>query len=129
MSDYSELLEQISDEADLCRNDGADDIAGLLDEAAAAIRTLLAERHAPIQDAVAKGALPLRKFQAINYIKDDADLKAYAEVHRQAGWNEAIEAAWQACFAEHLGDPQDETDDAYDRGVEHCVNAVRALKP
>lgn len=35
-----ELLERASDEADLCRNDGADDIAELLDEAAATIRAL-----------------------------------------------------------------------------------------
>lgn len=37
-----ELLEQLSDEADLCRNDGANDIADLLDEARAWIA---AHRH------------------------------------------------------------------------------------
>lgn len=31
------LIERLSDEADLCRNEGADDIAGLLDEARAAL--------------------------------------------------------------------------------------------
>ena len=33
MTDKPSLIERLSDEADLCRNDGADDIAALLDEA------------------------------------------------------------------------------------------------
>lgn len=45
----SDILELLSDEADLCRNDGAEDIAILLHEAAAEIETLraalLAERE------------------------------------------------------------------------------------
>ena len=32
------LLDRLQDEADLCRNDGADDIAALLDEAVAALQ-------------------------------------------------------------------------------------------
>lgn len=32
-----DLIQRLNDEADLCRNDGADDIARLLDEAAAAL--------------------------------------------------------------------------------------------
>ena len=35
------LVERLQDEADLCRNDGADDIAALLDEAVAEIRGLM----------------------------------------------------------------------------------------
>jgi len=34
------LLQQIQDEADLCRNDGADDVASLLDDAAKAVAVL-----------------------------------------------------------------------------------------
>ncbi|OZA34369.1 MAG: hypothetical protein B7X92_10320 [Novosphingobium sp. 17-62-9] len=64
-----------------------------INESAATIRTLLAEREA-----------------------------AHAK-----GWNEAIEAGVKACGAEQLGDPQDEADAAYDRGVEHCVAAILAL--
>jgi hypothetical protein len=33
-----DLISRLQDEADLCRNDGADDIAALLDEAVAALR-------------------------------------------------------------------------------------------
>jgi hypothetical protein len=41
--------------------------------------------------------IPLRKFEAINYIKDEHDLEAYAEECREQGWNAAIEAAAEAC--------------------------------
>lgn len=34
MTTQEELIKELSDEADLCRNDGADDIADLLDKAA-----------------------------------------------------------------------------------------------
>lgn len=34
------LIERLRDEADLCRNEGAEDIAKLLDEAAAEIKRL-----------------------------------------------------------------------------------------
>lgn len=34
------LVQRLQDEADLCRNDGADDIAGLLDEAAGEVERL-----------------------------------------------------------------------------------------
>ncbi len=37
MTDTTTLIQRLSDEADLCRNDGATDIAGLLDEAQAAL--------------------------------------------------------------------------------------------
>lgn len=40
------LVERLRDEADLCRNDGADDIAELLDEAATTLEALAAERDA-----------------------------------------------------------------------------------
>lgn len=36
----AELIQRLRDEADLCRNDGAEDIGALLDEAAEAIREL-----------------------------------------------------------------------------------------
>src|ERR1041384_5634402 len=40
------LVDQLQDEAGLCRSEGADDIAGLLDEAAARVAELKAEREA-----------------------------------------------------------------------------------
>ena len=38
MTALPKLLDELSDEADLCRNEGATDIANLLDEAATALR-------------------------------------------------------------------------------------------
>lgn len=38
MDKHTDLISRLQDEADLCRNDGATDIAALLDEAAAALR-------------------------------------------------------------------------------------------
>ncbi len=37
MTDTTDLIQRLSDEADLCRNDGATDIAGLLDDTIAAL--------------------------------------------------------------------------------------------
>lgn len=51
------LIERLSDEADLCRNEGADDIAALLDEASGGISALCgALEH------ILKGALSLPHF-------------------------------------------------------------------
>jgi len=41
MSQPASLLDRLATEADLCRNEGAEDIAGLLDEAVAALRSTL----------------------------------------------------------------------------------------
>lgn len=38
MDKQTDLISRLQDEADLCRNDGASDIAALLDEAAAALK-------------------------------------------------------------------------------------------
>ena len=38
MDKHTDLISRLQDEADLCRNDGATDIAALLDEAVAALR-------------------------------------------------------------------------------------------
>jgi hypothetical protein len=43
MMDYNGLLIVLADECDLCRNDGAEDIADLLNEAYLAIKTLCAD--------------------------------------------------------------------------------------
>jgi hypothetical protein len=43
--DDKALVERLSDEADLCRNDGADDVASLLDDAADRIEALSAENE------------------------------------------------------------------------------------
>lgn len=49
MSKADELAERASDEADLCRNDGADDIAQLLDEVSAHLRALDASHQRLIE--------------------------------------------------------------------------------
>lgn len=41
----SDLIERLNDEADLCRNDGANDIADLLDEAIKRIAELESENN------------------------------------------------------------------------------------
>lgn len=41
MDKQTDLISRLQDEADLCRNDGASDIAALLDEAAEALRTTM----------------------------------------------------------------------------------------
>lgn len=54
-------------------------------------------------DTAPSHALPLHKFEAINYIKDEHDLEAYAEEQREQGWNDAIEAAAEA-MEQRVGD-------------------------
>jgi hypothetical protein len=49
------LIQRLADEADLCRHDGADDIAALLDEAAAALAQ-------PVPDAVPPEPQHIRDF-------------------------------------------------------------------
>lgn len=46
VSDEPTLLDRLDDEADLCANEGADDISKLLIEAATEIRALVSERDA-----------------------------------------------------------------------------------
>ena len=58
------LLDRLSDEADLCRNDGADDIARLLDEAAAELRRLHAELEAMTECAKNHDAARTKHFLA-----------------------------------------------------------------
>lgn len=41
--------------------------------------------------------------------------------------NAALEEAAKACEAERLSEPQDESDAAYDRAIDHCAQAIRAL--
>lgn len=61
MDKQTDLISRLQDEADLCRNDGATDIAALLDEATEALRVervvlaelaLKTERHKPLMQAV-----------------------------------------------------------------------------
>lgn len=46
MSDTTTLIERLATEADQCRNDGADDIAKLLDEAVAELQSLGVQAYA-----------------------------------------------------------------------------------
>lgn len=48
---------------------------------------------------------------------------AIAEARRQA-----LEEAAKACEAERLSEPQDESDAAYDRAIDHCAQAIRDMK-
>lgn len=41
--------------------------------------------------------------------------------------NKAFREARAACIAELLSDPQDESDQAYDRAVRDCVSAIDRL--
>jgi hypothetical protein len=54
---HTDLISRLQDEADLCRNDGATDIAALLDEAVGALRAenaVLAEQVRALWHALAK---------------------------------------------------------------------------
>ena len=42
--------------------------------------------------------------------------------------DKAFDEAVEACEAERLCDPQDESDAAYDNAIDHCAQAIRALK-
>jgi len=109
MSDHSELIERLQ-KARLFIADRMVEIPETLrDQAAAAIRDLIAERDAARQSNDTALAIAMQ---------------AGADAERDRAWNEAIEA----CEAERLGEPQDEADAAYDRGVEHCAAAIRAMR-
>ena len=41
--------------------------------------------------------------------------------------NKAFREAINACISEHLDDPQDEADKAYDIAIRHCVAAIEQL--
>jgi hypothetical protein len=55
-SEAPTLVERLQDEADLCRNEGATDIAALLDEASATITALMCERQAMYRKALKDAA-------------------------------------------------------------------------
>jgi hypothetical protein len=67
----TDLIERLSDEADLCRNEGADDIARLLDEARAALEA--AQRDAGRLDWLqAQDSIDIEQVQ--RECPEDADL-------------------------------------------------------
>lgn len=85
-----DLVERLGDEADLCRNDGANDIADLLDEAAATIKEL----KAALVEADRKNEAMLHEWNAAEARADKAEealrkcrfqFAYYAELHRNAG--------------------------------------------
>ena len=47
----------------------------------------------------------------------------------QAGRASMRDEAFMACINEHLQDPQDKQDEAYDAAVEHCSVAVSKIVP
>ncbi len=50
-----------------------------------------------------------------------------AAAHRlEAAERRGMERAAGICEAEHLADPQDETDAAYDHAIDDCIAAIRA---
>lgn len=52
--DKPSLIQRLQDEADQCRNDGADDVARLLDEAASELTRQLATLEAAVEQANAR---------------------------------------------------------------------------
>lgn len=52
---------------------------------------------------------------------------AEAEGRVIAARRQALEEAAKACEAERLSEPQDDSDAAYDRAIDHCARAIRAL--
>lgn len=44
-----------------------------------------------------------------------------------AEYQQGLRDARKACIAEHLDDPQDESDTAYDLAIRHCVTAIEKL--
>lgn len=76
MSNTDELCQRLADEADLCRNDGANDIAALLDEARAALAQQPAASGEPAEplkgwklNHVQKG--PARGMAQIGYLDEE----------------------------------------------------------
>lgn len=57
---------------------------------------------------------------------DELEARIKALVAKARG--EATEEAVRAVLGEHLEDPQEETDAAYDMAIDHAAAAVRSLK-
>ena len=57
MDNQTDLISRLQDEADLCRNDGANDIAALLDDATEALRVERVERVVLAELALKTGEL------------------------------------------------------------------------
>lgn len=75
MDKQNDLISRLQDEADLCRNDGASDIAAMLDEATEALREAAAEleRHKPLM-------------QAVEWILDDGHMNQEHLARLRAAW-------------------------------------------
>ena len=65
MDKHTDLISRLKDEADLCRNEGASDIAALLDEATEALRV----------ERVVLGELALKTGELIEHLQKTGRLK------------------------------------------------------
>jgi len=59
--------------------------------------------------------------------KDVEFLRRFAALIEARAVARTREECAKVALAEHLEDPQDGADDAYDRAVDHCAAAIRAL--
>ena len=84
----STLIERLSDEADQCRNDGAEDIARLLDEARAALSAPSATSKDQEREAFEAWV------RADTTLHLDRDMRGYADMTTELLWH-----AWQASRA------------------------------
>ena len=87
--------------------------------ASAAVIDLAAARITELETALAEAGKQLRE-NAETLAQVPA---AIAEARRQS-----LEEAAKACEAERLSEPQDESDAAYDRAIDHCAQAIRDMK-
>lgn len=55
--------------------------------------------------------------------------KEYGFACWQAGRSSMRDEAVNACKNEHLEDPQDREDDAYDNAVLDCVRSIKTIQP
>ena len=79
IDNWRALVERLQTEADLCRNEGAEDIAALMDEAVNGLQGLAAEVQALREDAERRAqAARHGLYEAVEYIRQKAN--DYAEI-------------------------------------------------
>ena len=109
MNKQTDLILRLQDEADLCRNDGANDIAALLDEAVEVLRdrnhdTQLSEKWR--EDSRLETWFPLtaERLTALEqWARDCRDHVLYPAAQREDDIGKAADGLGQALVAFHLG--------------------------